>query len=248
MAFTWLDSVFGTKPKVEPYRQQDIGKEQGKAVGSNISSFPEISQLGNLYQSYLTDQYRNAGVDITGLGKAGSGAALQEYGLGTSLLAGDLPQSFWDQINRTSAQQAFGGGYAGSSMAGFGKANQTWKELLAQILTGEQLVSGAGNAAQRAAALAQSTEYDPEKMFINPGQTAAFDLQNEILRQQSKQMKYNVNAAPDPQAAGVSNTLISLLGAYLGGGMGGGFGQAGKTSFNAGATGGGSEIGGIFGG
>jgi hypothetical protein len=45
------------------------------------------------------------------------------------------------------------------------------------------------------------------------------------MKQATQQFGYNVAALPNPAAAGISGTIMNLLGAYLGHGMGGGGGS-----------------------
>lgn len=95
------------------------------------------------------------------------------------------------------------------------------------------MIGQGGNSAQRWAQLARGGIMDPSSQLSTPGQVSQFDLENKILKQQSKQYAFNVAAAPDPVASGISNTIMSLLGAYLGGGMGGGGGQAGVAQYDS---------------
>lgn len=105
------------------------------------------------------------------------------------------------------------------------------------------MVGQGGNSAQQWASLARGNVLEPGSFFTSPMETANFDLQNQILKQQQQQYEFNVAAAPDPAAKGISDTLISLLGMYMGGGMGGGGASKGLTQqypnttpYNAGAS------------
>lgn len=242
-----LDSIFGKKPKVAKFKPLDYGAEQQKGIGANINAFPQIKQLGNLYQSYLSDQMNQILPGFSNILKTGASTTQEMLDASAPLLKGEIPQDVQDQIQRSSAYQSLSGGYAGSQMSHNLTARDLGLTSLDLMGRGASLAGQGGNAAQRWASLAKGETLDPSSMFTTPQQTAAFDLENRILKQQSQQFGYNVDAAPNPALAGISNTISSLVGAYLGstgfGGLGGGskgggsgFAQAGQTSipFNAG--------------
>ena len=245
-----LDSIFGKKPQVAKFKPLSYGAEQQKSIGANISAFPQIKQLGDMYQSYLSDQMNNILPGFSNILKSGASTTQQMLDDSTPLLKGEIPQDVIDQIKRSDAYSALSGGYAGSEMGHNLTARDLGLTSLDLMGRGSTMAGQAGNAAQRWASLAKGETLDPSSMFVSPQQTSAFDLENRILQQQSKQFGYNVAAAPNPAAAGISNTISSLVGAYLGatgfgglgegkgGGGGGGFAQAGQTSipFNAGTT------------
>lgn len=151
-----------------------------------------------------------------------------------SFLSGEIPQDVQDQVYRSSAYKSFAGGYGGSQMSGGLAARNLGLTSLDLISRGANLASQGGNAAQLWSHLAGQQTFDPSSMFVTPGQQAAITARNNEMTQATQQFKYNVEAAPDPVASGISNTIMSLVGSYLGGGLGGGGGgaaQGGKTSF-----------------
>lgn len=215
------------------FKPFDYGAEQQKGIGANVEAFPQIKALGDLYQSYLTDEMNTLLPGFSDILKSGATTTQEMLAAAEPLLRGEIPQDVRDQVQRSSAYQSLSGGYAGSQMAHSLTARDLGLTSLDLMGRGASLAGQGGNAAQRWAQLAKGEMLDPSSMFVTPQQTAAFDLENRILEQQSKQFQYNVDAAPDPVAAGISNTIMSLVGAYLGGGMGGGKGgQAGVAQYD----------------
>lgn len=244
-----LSDIFGKKPQVAKFKPLNLGTEQKASISGNIGAFPQISQLGDLYQSYLSNQMNEILPGFSDIMKTGASTTQEMLDAATPLLKGEIPQDVIDQIQRSDAYQALSGGYAGSQMGHNLTARDLGLTSLDLMGRGATLAGQGGNAAQRWASLAKGETLDPASMFTTPSQQSAFDLENRILQQQSQQFAYNVAAAPDPALAGISNTISSLVGAYLGatgfGGLGGGskgggggFAQAGQTSipFNAGTN------------
>ena len=102
---------------------------------------------------------------------------------------------------------------------------------------GASMIGQGGNSAQQWAAMARGNIYDPNQSLTTPGQQEAANVQNEVYKQQSQQMGYNVAAAPDPQTVGLYNTGMGLLGSTVstlgniyGAGGGGGGGKSGGAS------------------
>lgn len=224
MAFT--SDVFGDRPKVAIFKPINYGQEQTKAIGENISAFPQISQLGDLYKSYLTDQMNQLIPGYSSILAQGGKDTSLELSQAESLLKGEIPQDVQDQVLRNDAYGSLMGGFAGSGMSRNLTARDLGLTSLGLMQQGANLAAQGGSAAQRWAGLASADVMNPATFFVNPQQQANFDLQNRVLHQQSLQNRYNVAAAPDPTAKGVSDTIINLIGAYLGAGKGGGGGVA----------------------
>lgn len=235
---SFVSDVFGDTPKVAEFNPLDLQKEQSKAIKGNIASFDDISKLGQLYQDYFIKQ-ENALLpgysENLAKGEAGVGKLLD---VGNQFLTGELPQDVKDQIQRSSAYQSFAGGFGGSQMSHGLTARDLGLTSIDLMKQGAAMIGQGGNSAQQWSSMARGNMMSPDASMISPQYQSTFDLQNTILKQNSDQFKYNVEAAPNPVAAGISNTLMGVLGAYLGGGMGGGGGglaQGGKTSFNVNA-------------
>lgn len=233
-----LSSIYGKKPQVAAYKPINLGTEQKTAIGSNIGAFPQIKQLGDLYQSYLSNQMNDILPGFSNIMKSGATTTQEMLDASEPLLKGEIPQDVQDQIKRSDAYTALSGGYAGSQMGHNLTARDLGLTSLDLMGKGANLAGQGQNAAQRWTSLAKGETLDPSSMFVSPQQQSALDLEQRILEQQSKQFQYNVDAAPDPTWAGLTNTVTSLLGAYLGG-KGGNFNQAGTTwgGYNAGLGG-----------
>src|SRR5205823_3488826 len=130
------------------------------------------------------------------------------------------------QIQRSTAYQSLSAGTAGSPLSRGLTARDLGLTSLNLINQGSNLQGQAGNAFQRWTGIAGQTNMNPSAFLVSPTQGAEWQRQENIYQQQTKQRRYNVAAEPDPVAKGVSDTLINLLGAYLGKGMGGGGGTA----------------------
>lgn len=237
---SFLDQVFGAKPQVAPYTPTLLGPEQLLALQNNIKAFPDITQLGNLYEQYMMSAFDKAIPGFSDMLAQGGALTQEMMGQIDPLLKGQIPQDVQDQIQRTSAYQSLMGGTAGSPMAGALTARDLGTTSLGLIGEGANLLGLAGNAAQRWAGLASGMIMSPSGMMITPQQQAQMDMQNRLYEQATKQFQYNVNAAPDPALQALNQWVEqvggSVVSSYLGGGMGG-MGGGGKganyaTSYN----------------
>lgn len=218
-----LDMVFGQTPEVAPYVPTDLSVEQLKAITENISAFPEIQQLGGLYENYMLDAFKQAGLDLQPILQGGDAMVRQMETVGQQFLKGEVPQDVQDQIRRQDALTSMlSGGPGGASAL---TARDLGLTSLNMINQGAALAGEAGNAAQRWAGLASGLIMSPSGMMVTPQQQAQQTMMNNLYKQATRQLRYNLAAAPDPAAAGISGTLMNLLGAYLGHGMGGGGGS-----------------------
>jgi hypothetical protein len=249
MALDPLAEVFGSTPDVAPFIPTDYGQEQLNALLQNIGAFPDIEQLGNLYQQYIMGAYKQAGFDLPSLLGKGTGIAGQELDIAKEELTGAIPKDVQSQIAESSAFQSLLSGTSGGGMASANQARNLGLTSLDMQQRGAQMAGQAGNAAQLWASLARGTMMDPSSMLVTPQQRAAFQQEQNALKQATQQFGYNVAAMPNPVAAGISGTIMNLLGAYLGHGMGGGGGSI-TPSYQSimgtsGATSPGGGIGGV---
>lgn len=231
-----LQPVFGSKPKVATWKPQSPQTAQSQSLTGNIVNFGDIAKLGQQYTNYLAQQQESLlpgfGANLA-KGESDTGTLLNQAG---SLLSGDLPPDVLSQIQRSDAYGALSGGYAGSQMSHNLTARDLGLTSLDLMKQGASMLGQGGNSAQQWASLAGKDILDPSSQFITPQQQLQSNFQNAQLTQQSQQFQYNVDAAPDPVAAGISNTIMSLIGAYLGGmggGRGGGGGQAGVAQYDS---------------
>lgn len=207
------ENVFGSRPDVADFTSLDLTEEQRKALEGNLSNADSIEQLLNRFVPGFSDMLAQ--------GTANS----------MSLLRGEIPKDVQDQVNRSSAYQAFQGGYAGSGMAHALTARDLGRTSL-------DLQNMGNNSAQQWTKLAQSS-YSP--FIIDTAQQAQVTAANNAGEQQNQQFKYNVAAAPDPAAAGIyaMNSAIGMklldfgmgaAGGAMGGGGGGGSSAAAPAS------------------
>jgi hypothetical protein len=152
------------------------------------------------------------------------------------MLSGDLPPDVIAQIERSDAYGALSGGYAGSGMSHNLTARDLGLTSLDLMKQGAGMLGQGGNSAQQWASMANQDIMNPASQFVTPQQQQASNMENALLTQQSRQFAFNVAAAPDPVAAGISNTIMSLVGAYVGGlggkGGPGGSSQAGVAQYD----------------
>ena len=175
------EKVFGTKPKVAEYVPTDLGEEAGRAVQQNIQNYPEIAKLLDSILPGYSDML-----------KTGSEST-------RSLLRGEIPEDVAGQVRRNSAFRSLMGGYGGSGMA---------KALTARDFgrTSLDLQERGQNSAQRWAALASGLS---APYMVSAPAAAEASFRNKQLKQGTEQFQYNVDAAPDPGAAGTFNLQTS---------------------------------------
>jgi hypothetical protein len=221
-----LAGAYGKKPKIAPWRNLNLGTEASKAVGSNITNFGDIAKLGEQYSKFLTDQQNKLLPGYSDTLAQGEKASNQLLTTGQGLLSGDLPPDVISQIERSDAFQALSGGYAGSGMSRSLTARDLGLTSLDLMKQGASMIGQGGNSAQTFASMANSDIMNPASMFITPQQEGSFAMENQILKQNQLQNKYNVAAAPDPMLVGASGStgmvmggIGGLLDSYFGGGM-----------------------------
>lgn len=185
-------SVFGKNPDVAPYTPTDLGASAKKAATSNIANAPEIQALLEKI--------------LPGYGEMVSRGSKNTL----SLLKGELPQDVKDAIYRSGAYKSLMGGSAGSGMS---------KNLVARDIgrTSLDLVEAGTNSAQRWAGLTQAG-FSP--FTITAPMQGEMDTKNNLYTQATKQFQFNVDAAPDPAAAGLFNTIGVIGGTAASFGMG----------------------------
>lgn len=222
----FLENIFGSKPQVAPYTPTDLPTEQLNAILADISAFPDIQNLGGLYEQYMLDSYQNAGFDLKPILQGGEAMTKQMESLATDFMSGNIPQDVQDQLRRQDAfTSLLSGGPGGASALTSRDLGLTSLDLISR---GAQLAGEAGNSAQRWAGLASGLIMSPSGMMITPQQQAQMQMQNRLYAQATKQFGYNVAAAPNPVWKGISDLVASETAAYLGSLGGGGMGGGGK--------------------
>lgn len=201
--------IFGSKPQVADYTPTDAGVEAGRAVTSNVGNIDNILALLEKINPGYIEQLKQGGKNTM------------------SLLKGEIPQDVQDSLSRTAAYKAFQGGYGGSGMSKALKARDFGRTSL-------DLMSEGTNSAQRWQQIAEGAT---SPFIVTAPQQIAVTGQNNLYKQATDQFKYNVEAAPNPEAAGKFNLQVGLgaMAASFGmgsamGGMGGGAAKAGGGS------------------
>lgn len=237
-----IGNIFGGKPRIAKYKPVDLQLQQKKAVEGNITNFPGIESLGNLYSDAELKQLEKI---LPGYGaslSAGKAATDTLFGNVQSYLHGEIPQDVQDQVQRSAAYQALQGGYAGSGMASALTARDLGLTSLGLQQTGANMLGQGANTMSTWDTLARRNTLDPGSMLINPQLQTQVATSNAIASQQQRQNQFNVDAAPDPVAKGIFDSTMSVIGMVLSAyGGGGGYkapaapSYSTSTNFNQGA-------------
>lgn len=210
------DKVFGRKPKVAGYTETDLTTEAGKAARGNLANMPDIMAL---LEKILP----------------GYGEMLKQGGTNTlSLLRGELPKDVQSAVKRNAAFKSLMGGFSGSGMSKALEARDFGRTSLDLMQMGE-------NSAQKWAGLSQG---GVKPFMVTAPDQADATFKNNLYNQITQQHQYNVDAAPDPSAAGLFNlrTALGMSAMSFGmgsiAGMGGGAAGAAQQPAAAPASGG----------
>ena len=237
---SFLSDVFGSKPQIADYTPVDLSAEQIKAIEGDIAAWPQIADLGNLFQQYMLGQYETAIPGFRDILKMGGQTTQDMLTQADQELKGEIPADVQAQVERSSAYQNLLAG-GGGGMASANTARNLGLTSLDLIGQGAQLAGQAGNAAQRWAAL--SGAQMPEGMLVSPQQQADLDMQQNLIKRNIQQQKFNVAAAPDPPLQALNQWVEqvggSVVASYLGGGKGGmgGGGANYKTTYDPASAG-----------
>jgi hypothetical protein len=227
----WLHDIYGHTPKVAKYKWTYLPQEQLNAINANIAAFPDIQRLGSMFQQYMLDSYKSAGLDLGKLVRGGEENVSQMISTAGEFLKGQVPQDVQDFVRRSSAfQNMISTGVSGAAMGAANFARNLGLTSLDLIGKGATLAGEAGNAAQRWAGLAAGTIMNPAGMMITPQQLADFQMKNRLYQQATKQLKFNINAQPDPVVKGIHDNAYQLIMAYVSHGMGGAKAAPGQQS------------------
>lgn len=210
--------VFGTKPSIAPYTATNLGTAADTAVKANSANMDDImSMLDKMFPGF-TDDLKQGGKNTL------------------SMLRGEIPQDVQDAVTRSSAYQSLMGGFAGSGMS---------KALTARDFgeTSMALMSQGTNSAQQWAGISEGAT--APYLVTAPAQADA-TFRNNLYKQATEQFQYNVDAAPDPGAAGIFNLQTALGSQAMSFGMGAAMGGM-RGSAMSGSGGGGMGGGGVTG-
>lgn len=215
--FSWLTDqavagrgkeIFGTKPGVAEYTETDLTTEAGRAARGNLANYDDIIALLDKMIPGFSEQQ-----------KQGSKNTL-------SMLRGEIPEDVQNAVKRSSAFRSLSGGFAGSGMS---------KALTARDFgrTSLDLMEAGTNSAQR---WAQIGEQAAAPFIVTAPAQGEATFRNNLYKQAVDQFKYNVDAAPDPEAAGKFNLQVAMGMTAASLGMGSAMGGGGKTTTPAPTT------------
>jgi hypothetical protein len=219
------EMIHGAKPEVAPFVPTDPIEMLNKLLAGEITAWPQITALSDLYQNYMLGAYEEAipGFrDILAQGGVDTRALLGEA---EPLIRGEIPEDVRSEVLRSAAYQGLTSGTLGGPMGATIGPRALGLTSLDLMTKGANLLTAGGNAAQRWAGLAQGTMLPPSSQLYSPEWFTNFMAQQAAAKQATQQYKYNVAAAPDPVAAGIAGTLLNFAGLYAGKGMGGGGGN-----------------------
>jgi len=238
MAIPILSDIFGQKPQIAGFQDVILGDEQIKAILADLKAFPQIEKLGSLWQNYMLAGIEHAVPGFGSILSGITGTTKEELKQAGDLMKGIIPEDVISSTFRGSAMQNLTSGLGGAPMGLANQARNLGLTSLDMINQGANLL---GNASQRWGQLAgfgASTLMPIQSMLITPEQQAQQTLSNRLIQRQIQQERFNVAAAPNPIAKGLSDIVMYLTGQYLGslgggkmgGGGGGGLPQAGNAA------------------
>lgn len=185
-------AVFGTKPGTAGYTETDLTTEAGRAARGNLANMPDIMALLERILPGYGEKVRLGGKNAT------------------SFMRGEIPKDVQDYLRRSTAFKSLSGGFAGSGMSKALTARDFGRTSLDLMERGE-------NSAARWAGLTQAGV--APFMVTAAGQGAQTE-RNNLNRQATEQHRLNVEAAPEPGAAGLFNTIATIGGTAASFGMG----------------------------
>lgn len=220
----------GGKPTVPDWQNITLADQQLKAIDANAAALPKAEGLVGEANRFSQDQIRKMlEMAIPNFSEI-SGSASKNI---AALMRGEVPADVSGNVQRNSAAQALGGGYAGSGMA----RNLTTRDL---GLTSLQAIQGGLSAAESWIAnmdrLYAPGTMDVSSMFVTPMQMFGATMSNQESEWGVQWLKNQVEAMPDPfgQALGQFLGGIGDAAASMYVGSAATQGQAGGGSFNGG--------------
>lgn len=237
---TFGELIHGRKPEIAPFIPTDPIQQLQALLKGETGAFPQITQLSNLYQNYMLGALNQAIPGFTDLMKQGGENAAQTEKNALALQQGQLPPEDIAAMFRTSAAQNLGSGLLGSPAGNANALRNLGIGVLQGQQMGAQLAETGTNAAQRWAQIASGTILPPSQQLYSPEWFTNFMAQQHQAEQATRQMRYNVAAAPDPAWADRAKMFASIVGMATGagGGLGNSIGQSYNSSFGGMGAGG----------
>jgi hypothetical protein len=237
------DMIHGRKPEVAPFIPTDPIEMLHKLLAGEITEFPQLSELGDIFQQDIFEKLKAAGLDLPGLISLGGENAKLTLENAKVLQEGGLPPEDIAAIFRTSAGQNLKSGTLFGNMGLANSLRNVGIGTLQGQLQGASLASEGGNAVQRWQQIGMGTMLPIGNQLYSPEWFTNFMAQQAAAKQATKQFKYNVEAAPDPAMSHRAAMLASLLGSFAGPG-GSSMGSAISQNPNLNFAGGGGSFGG----
>lgn len=210
-----------------------------KLLSGEIKDWPQIQALGNLYQDYMVGGIEKLFPNFSDILSQGGIDTQNLLESAEPLTRGEIPDDVKSAVLRSGAfQNLMGGG--GDAFLGSLQARDLGQTSLDLMKQGASLLGEAGNAAQRWSGLASGTMMNPGSQLYSPEWFSNFMAGQNAAKQATQQMKFNVDAAPDPAWADRAKLFANIVG-MAAGGMGGGAGNAATGSYA-------SNFGGMMGG
>lgn len=231
------DMIHGRKPEVAPFMETDLIEALDKLLKGEMTEWPQIQQLGTLFQNDVFDKLSAAGLDLRSLIGLGGEDAKGVLEAAKPMIKGELPPDVMAQVFRQSAFQNLGTGLMGSPMGSANQARQLGLTSLDMMKQGADLAASGGNVAQRWAQIASGTMMPTSQYMYSPSFFADFLAKQAAAKRDVKQLRYNTAAAPDPAMAHRAAMLASILGSFAGDpGMGNSISQNPNLRFAGGGA------------
>lgn len=215
---SFLNKIFGAKPKVPKLEELSPAQVQKDAVAGNLEVLPEAEKLTsqvNLFSRGEIDKM---------LAAAGGASLLPDSAAQIEkMIAGELPLSDAQASHLNSVAKSFGSGTAGSSSMGNLVARDLGLKTLDVISKG---LSSAESWLRTTASLYEPTMMNVQSMFLTPQQQYQMQNEQNIQQFQRNWMKSQIDASPDPVLAAINAEIMQLATSFVGslgpGGGGGG--------------------------
>lgn len=208
---SFLESIFGAKPEIADFIPTNLRDESAKAISTNKTNLADLGTLADELAIESGEATRK-GIDaVTPGGTENIDKATEQI---KSFLGGEVPDDVADEIARRTAELSTQRGVTPRS--GIGN-NFTAREL---GLTSLGLVQQGIGMAQTWMQSSQSgfQQLNFGGMFVSPQDQASWTAQQREAERTVQQDKYNMEAAPNPVASGITKLALTAAGAVLTGG------------------------------
>lgn len=216
----FFQNVYGSRPVVPTLTPLDLQTEQGAAIRGNQAALPGAESLVGSANRFNIDQINSM---LENVMPGFQGMASTASGDISSMLKGEIPADVSAAVQNSAAARSLGTGTAGSGMGRDLVARDLG--LTSLDLTNKGITSMEGWM-KTAASIYEPNMLNVSSMFVTPGQQAAFDTEERNTQFGQQWLSNQVAAMPNPVAAGITNTVMSLISSIRGGGSGPGINTA----------------------